>query len=232
MTISLLHGFMGAPSDWDFVRNSLADFTIVTPKIRPASEWDAGVKQLHAEIPKDSILVGYSMGARLSLALAIASPGRYRGLVFCSGNPGIEEEQQRLRRYESDCRIAEQIDTADRQTFLEKWYRSAVFQSLSETVRQEEIARKLAYDADDWSQILKCYSVAKQPNYWPRLAELRMPCLAIAGLQDTKYASIATRMKQLPGMEARVVATCGHIVHHEQPHVFLQILREFLNSLE
>ncbi len=123
-----LHGFMGDPSDWDFMRSALTEYEIVTPTIRPAADWATGVAQLRREIPADAVLIGYSMGARLSLALAVAEPQRYQGLVFCSGDPGIEDEGRRAKRYVHDGNIAERIDGEDRAEFLHSWYtESTVF---------------------------------------------------------------------------------------------------------
>ena len=228
MIVSLLHGFMGAPSDWDLLRGELRDYDLVTPLIQPAENWDAGMTALEDALPEGSVLIGYSMGARLALGLALTKPQRYRGLIFCSGNPGIEDEQQRQKRYASDCRIADRIDNEQRAEFLNYWYTSAVFRSLSPDVREQEIQRKLARSGDDWSSILRCYSVAKQPNYWPQLTKLPIPCMAIAGQQDKKYVRLVTRMGALPNIQARIVPDCGHIVHHEQPRVFLNLVRTFL----
>jgi len=220
---------MGDPSDWDLMRAEFSDYDVVTPLIKPANDWSAGVAQLADEIPDRSILVGYSMGARLSLALALSNPEACAGLVFCSGNPGIEDPQQRDLRYANDCKIADRIESEERREFLQHWYsESTVFKSLTAGVRDDEIARKAARTGDDWSAILRTYSVAKQPNFWPRLSDLSMPVLAIAGIQDRKYAQVISRMGGLPQIDARIVPACGHIVHREQPHVFLHLLREFL----
>lgn len=229
--ITLLHGFMGDPSDWDLVRNELADYEIVTPLIKPAADWDSGVRQLIGELPKRSILVGYSMGARLTLAIALARPDVCEGLMFVSGNPGLEDETTRQRRYESDCKIATRIDAEPREEFLHSWYtQSTVFKSLTDDVRADEIKRKSARVADRWSEILRTYSVARQPNFWSRLDELTMPVMAIAGQLDRKYAKIIARMGAEPNIESRIVPACGHIVHREQPHVFLHLLRDYLSK--
>lgn len=233
LPITFVHGFMGDPSDWDLMRAELADYDVVTPLIKPAADWSAGVAQLADELPDRSIIVGYSMGARLSLALALSNPDACAGLVFCSGNPGIEDQQQRESRYANDCKIADRIDSDDRRDFLQHWYHeSTVFKSLTARVRDDEIERKAMRTGDDWSAILRAYSVAKQPNYWSDLDKLSMPVTAIAGMQDRKYAQMISRMGSLPNIDARIVSACGHIVHREQPHVFLHLIREFLQRVE
>lgn len=230
--LTFVHGFMGDPSDWDFIASELSDYEICTPHLKPAADWDASVEQLIADMPERSVIVGYSMGARLSLAAALTKPEVCEGLVFVSGNPGLEDETTREKRYGGDCRIAELIDKEPRRQFLHHWYtQSTVFKSLEERVRNDEIERKAARSGDDWGAILRTNSVAKQPNYWPRLSEIEVPMTAIAGLLDRKYANIIARMGMEPNIETRVVPHCGHIVHREQPHVFLYLIREYLAAI-
>ena len=233
--ITLLHGFMGDPSDWDYVCSELAEYECVTPLIRPASDWQTGVEQLIDELPERSVIVGYSMGARLSLAIALDRPDLCEALVFVSGNPGLEDEVARERRNAHDGKIADRIASEPRREFLEYWYTASVFESLTPEVRQDEIERKSQRDADDWSEILRTYTVSKQPNYWPRLGELSMPCIAIAGMQDRKYKHIIERMSGVEtshssNIETRIVDNCGHIVHHEQPQLFLKLLKRVLRK--
>lgn len=230
--LTFVHGFMGDPTDWDFMVTELGDYEICTPHIKPAENWEASVQQLIDELPDRSVLVGYSMGARLSLAVALKQPEKCAGLVFVSGNPGLEDESTREKRYAGDCRIAELIDKEPRRQFLQHWYtQSTVFKSLEERVRNDEIDRKAARAGDDWGAILRTNSVSKQPNYWSRLSELDMPTTAIAGLLDRKYANIIARMGIEPNINTRIVPHCGHIVHREQPHVFLHLIREYLEAM-
>lgn len=224
---------MGDPSDWDFVSSQLPEYEIVAPLLKPATDWDSGVEQLACELPKRSVLIGYSMGARLSLAMALSRPQMCAGLVFVSGNPGLEDDAGRETRYTSDCRIANRIEREPRRDFLHHWYtESTVFKSLTDTVREDEISRKLARSADDWSAILRCFSVAKQPNFWPLLSELTIPTFAIAGMSDRKYAKIIARMGTEPNIQPSIISECGHIVHREQPRVFIKLLRDYLSNSE
>lgn len=232
--LTLIHGFMGDPSDWDEVREELsADYEICTPLIRPAEDWDASIEQLIADLPKRSVIVGYSMGARLALSIAIEHPERCDALVFVSGNPGLETEEQRKQRFAHDGKIAERIESEPREQFLDYWYTARVFESLTDEVRADEIRRKSTRASDDWASILKANTVAKQPNYWSRADELSMPTLAIAGISDHKYVDIMVRLGREVNsnqLETRIVPDCGHIVHREQPRVFLKLLRDFLDA--
>ena len=63
--ITCLHGFLGLPSDWDFLRD--AGFEIETPP-------------LDAIPPRGDVLLGYSMGGRL----ALRALGGYKRAVIVS----------------------------------------------------------------------------------------------------------------------------------------------------
>ena len=120
-TLVFIHGFMGDPSDWDFVRKQFPDHATVTPTIRAATDWSSGIKQLAEEIPHNAVLVGYSMGAGLSMGPMSTIADRISGLFFVSGNPGIEDREIAGKRYQNDCRIAERIEREPRSDFLSFW---------------------------------------------------------------------------------------------------------------
>lgn len=225
---------MGHPSDWDEVRAALSEFDTAAVEVQPASDWQTAVGHLVESIPTGSILVGYSMGARLALGVAMEAPESCKGLIFVSGDPGLESEQDREQRWLSDQKIADRIEAGSLSPFLNDWYQASVFAGLADEIRLSEIARKLALSSSDWSSILRTNSVSKQPNYWPRLKKLAIPTLVVAGERDEKYRNVVTRFDQetAENVESRIVPNCGHIVHREQPEALIKIVRQFAMSVE
>ena len=57
------------------------------------------------------ILVGYSMGARMALHVALRHPTMVAQLVLISGTPGLVTEAERTARRKSDNDLAERIET-------------------------------------------------------------------------------------------------------------------------
>lgn len=233
---------MGHSSDWDDIRGRLqeSDLDVETDAvdIQEAVDWNGGIKRLASEISMPSILVGYSMGARIALALAIEYPEQVGGLLFVSGNPGLESEKLRNQRLSADLRLADQIeklaDAEALQHFLNQWYQQRVFESLPKALVVEEIRRKASFDYTRWPNLLRTYSVARQPNLWPRIQELSIPFCVVAGQADEKYNNIAMRLGDDAMGRARVqtVADCGHIVHREKPAEFVKIVRNFIANLQ
>lgn len=227
---------MGHPSDWDEIRRDFEsqNYHTAAIEIQPAVAWEASVQQLAEKIPSDSVMVGYSMGARLAMGVSIEFPEKCRGLVFISGNPGLESDDAREQRWEADQRVASKIRSESQKQFLVDWYRQSVFAGVSEEIIHEEVRAKLERSAESWPAILLANSVSRQPNYWTQLHRLSVPVLSIAGESDEKYSAIALRLaKETSGesSNARILPNCGHMVHREQPMFLSQAILEFVRQL-
>ena len=230
-TIAFLHGFMGDPSDWDEIREGLLTIPTAAPRIRPAANWDAGIQQVLAELPDRCVIAGYSMGARLALGCVTACPERFDGLVFISGSPGIEDADRSARK-RHDEQVASRLQSESRQEFLSVWYQQPVFSSLSDSIRRDEVQRKIDRDGSDWPDIIRAYSVAVQPDFWPLLADLRQPTLVMAGSLDRKYAQTIARMGQvIPKCTVDIVPEAGHIIHREKADLVISAIQRFMLTL-
>ena len=231
---------MGRPSDWDGIRDGLHRVVSAVDSeaiaITPATDWATSLQQLASQISEGSTLVGYSMGARIALGLAVAYPQQFNGLVFISGNPGLESENARLERWQADQQLATRIEglesVASRQQFLEAWYQQGVFASVPENVRVEEIHRKLNSEFEMWAGILRTYSVGQQPSYWPDLGGVSGPVCVVSGEEDEKYRQIAVRIgEKNAGVVVQLVPDCGHIVHRERPDTLIELIADFVATL-
>lgn len=104
-TLVLLHGFLGAAEDWTPVAASLGtrrtvlapdlpghgSAGLLTGMVPPSLEQAAAdVAGWCATLQQPVTLVGYSLGARLALTLALRHPGACSRLVLVSGSPGLE----------------------------------------------------------------------------------------------------------------------------------------------
>lgn len=244
--LTFLHGFMGHPSDWNDLRSQLegtsfsSDQSIVMGalEIEPACDWSGGLEKLALKVSCPSVLVGYSMGARLALGLAVEFPEKVNGLILISGNLGIESDDLRNQRLKHDRSLASEMESLSnsiqKKEFLKRWYQQSVFATVSDSVRHHEMNRKLEKnDWVKWSRTLQTFSVARQPNYWQCLNSIKVPVWMIAGQKDEKYQEIAKRFWLQSRMEhskSVIVPDSGHIVHREQPEAVVKEIRSFLNE--
>ena len=230
LKLTFIHGFMGHPSDWDQVCGALENCETNAIEIGVAKDWHSSLEQIAASIPDHSIVVGYSMGARLALGLAIEMREKCDGLVFISGNPGLESDAMREQRWIADQLVADRLKREPFDGFLRQWYQQDVFRTVPESIRRVEIERKQKRSPELWASILRVNSVAKQPNYWPQLKQLSIPALVVAGELDIKYREIANRIDDEtgPNVSKLVMPGSGHMVHLEQPDLFVREMYRFV----
>jgi len=244
-SVVLLHGFMGSSVDWQMLAESCGEqFRFValdlpghgSTDLVEGSSFDmsatvAGVRELIGKTGHDTFhLLGYSMGARVALALALTSPEAVISLVLESGSPGLAGENQRAERRVHDERLAQRLESESLEAFVADWYHQPVFANVTSDRKLIDALRKrcMSNDARMLARSLREIGTGAQPSYWDRLEELTMPTLLIAGGSDHKFLTIANRMTTAcPAAEARIVPESGHIVHLEKPLEFAKIVASF-----
>ncbi|MFP4358222.1 MAG: alpha/beta fold hydrolase [Puniceicoccaceae bacterium] len=165
--------------------------------------------------------VGYSMGARILLHLALGEPGRFSRLVLIGGSPGIAGPGARQARVEADSRWISLLENEGIAAFLDEWQR----QPLLRTARPRDPAgirafldRRRRNDPAGLARSLKFHGAGVLPPLWDRLPELRLPVLLCVGANDEKFLRIAESMGGLlPDSTMAAIAGCGHAPHWEAP---------------
>lgn len=225
-----LHGWLGSPQDWRDTVKELSEYPSRTLALPRAVSWEAGIRQLVPQLGHSSVLIGYSLGARLALACALRNPSRLRGLVLISATAGLRAPA-RTSRWQRDQDLARAL-CQDPVRFLTAWYRSSVFRGLDSTTQEQFVREKSGLDCSYQADLLRAYSIGRQPSLWAALRTLRIPVLILVGERDTKFLAISRRLtRRLPNAVSRVIAKAGHVVHREQPRAVAETLREFLVSL-
>ena len=246
----LLHGFTGSVHTWDQLIARLATHRRViavdllghgttTPvrdpvrctMVRQVADLTALIEGLvPADAPLD--LLGYSMGGRVALHLALARPERIRALMLESASPGIADPMERAARLRSDQELATFLEREGLPAFVDRWEKLPLWTSqagLPEDVRARLREQRLRNDAAGLACSLRGMGAGAQQPLHDRLAELTMPALLITGEHDARYRAIAADMAaHMPRAAVAVVPGAGHAVHLEQPDAFEALVREFL----
>ena len=251
MTVLMLHGFMGAADDWtDQLTEPLieAGLSVVTIDLPGHGEtiMHGGVDSYRLENCADEIvrlldnlklssvhLVGYSMGGRLALYLAVHFAARVSRVVMESASPGLKTEIERQRRIIEDAALAKRIQTEPFEKFLHAWYAQPLFASMASDRQKLDalIARRLTNDPRSLALSLQGMGTGAQPSLWDDLDQISTPLLLIAGEKDAKFSDIGREMaERCPVARLHIVAGAGHNVHWEQPRLFGCLVRDFLRS--
>ncbi|HEV2094836.1 MAG TPA: 2-succinyl-6-hydroxy-2,4-cyclohexadiene-1-carboxylate synthase [Rubrobacter sp.] len=244
-----LHGFMGRGEDWRDVSAGLARrFFCIAPDLpghgaslgmSPAQYTMEGAARSVLDVldgagADRATVVGYSMGGRLALYLALRHPDRCAGLFVESASPGLESSEERARRRRADEGRAARLEGGDLRGFLRDWYRQPIFATLArdEDLLRRTIEGKSGNDPAELARSLRGMGTGSQPSLWKELPNLRVPALAVAGGLDAKFVGISRRMASLgPGMRPSVVPGAGHNVHAEAPGAYLSLLQHFLSTV-
>jgi 2-succinyl-6-hydroxy-2,4-cyclohexadiene-1-carboxylate synthase len=244
----LLHGFTGSSASWAPLSHDLARLHRVVaidnighgassaPKHASRYAFEQALHDLadvtaHLGIARAAWL-GYSMGGRLALGMAVEQPTRVSSLILESATAGIQHEKERLQRAEADRELARRIEEVGIETFVDEWERLPIWETqrtLPLEVLQVQRDIRLSNSAVGLANSLRGMGQGAQPSYWDRLNEIDVPVLLMAGALDRKFVGIAGQMGvRIAGAELSVIPDAGHAVHLERPREFLDDVREFL----
>ncbi len=216
-------GFTQTSSSWKPVMAQLpGDVETVALDVPDALDFPSTAAAL-ARAGGRGVYVGYSMGGRLCLELALDHAEQVTGLVLVSASPGIADAIERKRRRESDEDLARDIERDGVDAFLERWLAQPLFASLRGDAAQLEERR--ANTVERLTHQLRALGQGAQTPLWERLVDLRAPVHLVTGTLDTKYGRIAQDMAaRLPNARVSTVPGAGHAVHLEQPAAVAHLL--------
>lgn len=231
----LLHGFTQTARSWSSIADHLAGrFEVVAvdaPGHGASGELDAdlwGAAELLVETGGEATYIGYSMGARIALHAALAHPKAVRRLILIGATPGLRSVAERDSRRAGDEELAQFLEREGLERFLERWLANPLFAHLDPGAAGLE--DRLRNTVSGLARSLRRTGTGQQDDLWPRLVELAMPVLLVAGSLDTKFASIAGQMATAigPNAERVLVPSAGHAVHLERPGDFTDTVTGWL----
>jgi 2-succinyl-6-hydroxy-2,4-cyclohexadiene-1-carboxylate synthase len=251
--VLLLHGFTGSLATWASHREAWRGFTTIAVDLPGHGDSDrlpetsrdgftAAVTGLVGVLDtlgvERTAVLGYSMGGRLALHLAVhlaeRRSARLTALVIESASPGIANADERRARLESDMALAASIERDGVAAFTDRWEALPLFATqrrLSAGARDAVRRQRLANDASGLASALRHLSVGGQDALLARLATIDVPTLLVAGALDAAYCRHAESMAAaLPRSRVAIMADAGHAVHLEQPTVFASTVRDFLDA--
>ena len=251
-TVLFLHGFAGGAEDWNWItewvrENGYGSIAVDLPghgytdapadpaRYAPESVVSDLVAVLDALGVASVHVMGYSMGARLALRLALDAPERVRSLVLESGTTGIPDADARRARLERDERLARDIESRGMEWFVAHWEALPIFatqHTLPSEVRDALRARRLAQRPEGLARALRGLGQGAGADLTPRLSSVAAPALILAGELDAAYRVHAERLASgIPDSRQVVIGEAGHNIHLEQPKALGMVVTLTLHEL-
>ena len=177
-------------------------------------------------------LLGYSLGARVALQVALGTDLPLRRVVFIGVTAGMEDPAARERRRRADDSLADELEASgDVEHFIDTWLHGPMFERL--TTDEAGRSERLRNSAPGLASSLRLCGAGRQEPVWDQLRAMARPILAMAGSDDIRFASHALRVAQLaPHAVASLVPGGGHAVHLAQPEQAGRIVRHWLGDAE
>ncbi|HTU95745.1 MAG TPA: 2-succinyl-6-hydroxy-2,4-cyclohexadiene-1-carboxylate synthase [Solirubrobacteraceae bacterium] len=232
----LLHGFTNTGASWDEVLAALPErYRPVAPDIRGHGTASsvrpvtlAGVvSDLSALATEPFELVGYSMGGRLALHVALALPARVRRLVLIGASPGIEDPAARAQRRAADDALADEVEAMTIEAFADRWAQTAVLADQPPAVQAAIGAQRLRSTPAGLAAALRGLGTGALPSLWHRLGEVPPRVEIVVGERDAKFQALGREMAAaLPDGHVHVIGGAGHAVHLEQPERVAQVIAQ------
>lgn len=247
----LLHGFTGDSTSWHELAAVMSKkYRVISLDIlghgnsdKPAETASYHMTAIAADIislldqlnVRQARLLGYSMGGRLALYLALRSPERLSSLLLESASPGISDTAQRADRRRADESLASRIESQGMRWFVDYWERLPLWASqakLPPAVLEAQRNQRLANDPLGLANSLRGMGAGAQPSLWQALPNLTMPTLLVAGQLDRKFRRLNEMMaRKIPGAALAVIPAAGHNTHLENPEAFARAVRSFLQGV-
>jgi pimeloyl-ACP methyl ester carboxylesterase len=229
----LLHGLMGALSNWERVVEEFSnEYRVIIP-ILPIYDLPlltTGVKSLAKYVHKfvnykkltDITLLGNSLGGHVALIYVLAHPQIVRSMVL-TGSSGLYEN-------------------AFGGTFPRRGSYDFIKEKVEYTFYDPNTATKYLVDeffetVNDRHRVIRILAMAKSAirhNMKKDLHKINIPVSLIWGREDriTPPEVAVEFSEELPDAELNWIEHCGHAAMMEQPEAFNRVLREFLEKIK
>ena len=184
---------------------------------------------LHGLKIDDAFLLGYSMGGRIALELAIQYAKVVKALVLANSGVGGPRPPQAVERFRAMLELLQKGDVATIAEEMTTGAFSPGFKGKNPQAFERYKAVKLEVDPQSFTRAMMALAADIRI---PDLGQIRCPTLIICGENDSYMTpDVAQLMQQaIRGSELRVMPT-GHAAAIEAPESFNAAVLEFLSRL-
>lgn len=246
INLFVIHGFLGQPSDWDFVKSFIekqqphVQVHVVDlwkdARLQPThefSQWAQNFCEFAKQFTGSKILMGYSLGGRLALQALKFSSQTWDQVICLSTSPGFDDQWksqdpligEREKRWIADSEWAHLFQVGPWEQVVKSWNAQSVFGgSKADPQRPQR-----DYDRNLLGLALTTWSQAVQENLRPLIQENFKKILWIVGAEDEKYCTMTEDLvRWIPELQVLKIANAGHRVFVDQPQAFCELLlKEF-----
>lgn len=231
MRLRLVHGFTQTAVSWRKVEARLPlDWDVQALEIPDGLDFASTAVAVGVR-GGEGTWVGYSMGGRLCLRLALDRPELVERLVLVSTSAGISSPKDRAARVASDEVLASSLERDGIAVFVDRWLDQRLFETLPRDAAMID-DRIRGNTVHRLTHQLRSLGAGAHEPMWDSLPQLQMPVLLVSGQWDRTYTENAEQMGAAIGANATVemVEKSGHAIPLERPDELAHVITSWLET--
>ena len=245
----MIHGFMGSRRTWrphlaplrrvgrtitvDLLGHGASEAPHDPDRYRLESQAADIAELLEAVAGGRAAVLGYSLGARIALQLALDYPGVVDRLILEGPSAGVFDPAERAIRRAADDDLADDLERDGIGRFVDGWQAQPLFASqtyLPDSIRARLRAERVANDPFGLAASLRGAGQGAMSSLHGRLGEVKAATLVISGSLDPARPRSEVVAAGIPVASMAVVEGAGHAVHLEAPARFRDLVIGFLTA--
>lgn len=233
-----LHGFPFGPDLWSRQRAFLEarGYRTAAPDLRleaaPATMEamaSAAVREMDAAGMRQAVVVGFSMGGYVALAMMEHHPERIAGLVLTDTRAGADSEEGKANRRKLANTVLENGPQSAVDALLGKLISPVTAERRPEVVREAE---RMMLSTAPAAIAAASLGMAERPDRTALLPGIRVPTLVVVGEDDkiTPPKEARAMASAIPGASLHIIPRAGHLTMLESPDAFNGALYAWLSD--
>jgi pimeloyl-[acyl-carrier protein] methyl ester esterase len=231
--IVLLHGWGLTPGVWAPLQAEF-DQELVTPHLlADEGTLDDWAARTINDIPQGAVLVGWSLGAMLAMAIAARAPQRISRLVLLAATPSF------IKRNDWQYALDAETTTAFRENFrkdpartLERFTSLQALGDSARSIVSNALRANLANPQLHASALAHGLRLLEQSDLRNALPPVSMRCLLVHGEQDALMPISAAHWlaHRWSGSETFMLPATGHAAFLSQPQAVAARIKQFIHA--
>jgi 3-oxoadipate enol-lactonase len=179
---------------------------------------------------EQAVLIGLSMGGYVGFAFSRKYAHRLKALVLADTRAQADSQESRTGRFHLAQTAYSRGAEAVAETMLPKLLGPTSLRTKPDLAK---LLRNIIHRTPISGIVVDLMAMADRPDSVPHLHTITCPTLVVIGEEDTTtpFADAQLMASEIPGARLVVIPAAGHLSNMEQPDVFNEVVKGFVEEM-